>query len=237
MVGYTISKSLCERRLIGKMWGIKVFLTMVVSLWVVAPGVTMAADGKGIFEAKKCGGCHLMTGPNPDKTFADKLKRKGPDLWFAGSKYKKDWLEGWMGDPKPIRPMEYNSIEKPNPGNHPKLSQDEARAVAEYLMTLKSKDVASGVIPEGSGGIQGKIVFEKKQGCYGCHQVKKGGKVVGGLSGPTLVDAGKRLQGDWIYTYLTNPKALIPVKRMPIYAGILTDADMKALAGYITTFK
>ena len=39
--------------------------------------------------------------------------------------------------------------------------------------------------------IQGKIAFEKKQGCYGCHPVTKAGKVVGGLSGPSFVDAGK----------------------------------------------
>ena len=74
-----------------------------------------SAEGKGIFASNKCGDCHLMTGPNTDKTFADKLKHKGPDLWFAGGKFKKDWLTGWLKDPKPIRPMEYNSIEKKNP--------------------------------------------------------------------------------------------------------------------------
>ena len=85
--------------------------------------------------------------------------------------------------------------------------------------------------------MQGQLVFNKKQGCYGCHPVAKAGKVVGGLSGPSFVDAGKRLQGDWIYAYLKNPKSLIPVKRMPTYAGILNDADMKNVAQYVTTFK
>ncbi|MBI5286863.1 MAG: c-type cytochrome [Deltaproteobacteria bacterium] len=215
----------------------RVLMMMVTFLWMVKAVMVEAGDGKAIFDAKKCGDCHLTAGPNTDKTFADKLKRKGTDLWFAGSKYKKEWLVEWMKNPVTIRPMEYNSIEKKNPGNHPKLSAEESRDVADYLMALKSKDVAGGVIQEGMGGIQGKIVFEKKQGCFGCHQIKKAGKVTGGLTGPSLAEAGKRLNGDWIYAYLKDPKPLIPVKRMPIYAGILTDADMKAVAGYLTTLK
>lgn len=214
---------------------------LIVLMLVVIAGVYQSeaspAEGKSVFTSKNCGGCHLTTGPNTDKTFEDKLKRKGPDLWFAGSKFKLDWLEAWLQNPKPIRQMEYNSIEKKNPGNHPKLSDKDAHQVAEYLNTLKSKDVAEKVIEDGKPNIQGKIAFEKKQGCYGCHPVMKAGKVVGGLSGPSFVDAGKRLRGDWIYAYLKNPKALIPVKRMPTYDGILNDNDMKAVAQYITTFK
>ena len=210
---------------------------MLVVIAGVYQSEASPAEGKSVFTSKNCGGCHLTTGPNTDKSFDDKLKRKGPDLWFAGSKFKKDWLAGWLKDPKPVRLMEYNSIEKKNPGNHPKLSDKDAHQVAEYLNTLKSKDVAEKVIEDGKPNIQGKIAFEKKQGCYGCHPVMKAGKVVGGLSGPSLVDAGKRLRGDWIYAYLKNPKALIPVKRMPTYEGILNDNDMKAVAQYITTFK
>ncbi|MEK6656610.1 MAG: c-type cytochrome [Nitrospirota bacterium] len=214
---------------------------LIAFMLVIIAGVYQSeagpAEGKSAFTSKNCGNCHLTAGPNTDKTFADKLKHKGPDLWFAGSKFKKDWLTGWLKDPKPIRPMGYNSIEKKNPGNHPKLSGKEAADVAEYLMTLTSKDVAKGVVEDGKPNIQGKIVFEKTQGCYGCHPVMKAGKVVGGLSGPSFVDAGKRLQGDFIYAYLKNPKALIPVKRMPTYEGILNDNQMKAAAQYITTFK
>lgn len=45
-----------------------------------------AAEGQKIFDAKKYGDCHLTKGTNTDKTFADKLKHRGHDLWFAGSK-------------------------------------------------------------------------------------------------------------------------------------------------------
>lgn len=202
----------------------------------VENGHADAAKGKGIFDAKKCGGtCHDMEGPATEKTFEDQLKKKGPELWYAGSKFKAEWLEKWLQSPEPIRPLEYNSIEKKNPGNHPKLSKEEADAVADYLMTLKSKDVEAGVIQPKSNP-QGRLIFEKKQGCNGCHQIEKGGRTMGGLVAPTLVKAGERLQGDWIYAYLKKPKIFKPVKRMPVYEGYLGDVDMKNVAAHVASF-
>lgn len=195
-----------------------------------------AAKGKGIFEAKKCGGdCHATQGSATEKTFADQLKKKGPELWYAGNKFKKEWLEKWLQDPQPIRPLEYNSIEKKNPGNHPKLSKEEADELAEYLMTIISKDVEAGVV-QAKSNPQGKLIFEKKQACNACHQIAKGSRIMGGLVGPSLVKAGERLQGDWIYAYLKKPKVFKPVKRMPIYEGYLNDVDMKNVAAYVASF-
>ncbi|MBI4746351.1 MAG: c-type cytochrome [Deltaproteobacteria bacterium] len=195
-----------------------------------------AAKGEGVFEAKKCGGlCHITQGPATEKTFADQLKKKGPELWYAGNKLKKEWMEKWLQNPAVIRSLEYNSLEKKNPGNHPKLGKDEAGAVTDYLMTLTSKDVETGVINPKSS-LQGKIAFEKRQACQGCHQVEKTGKVVGGMVAPSLVKAGERLQGDWVYAYLKKPKVFKPVKRMPIYEGYLSDVDMKNIAALVASF-
>src|SRR3989304_1157266 len=92
-----------------------------------------AAKGKGVFEAKKCGGdCHVTQGPATEKTFADQLKKKGPEGWHAGNKLKKEWMEKWLQDPVVTRPLEYNSREKKSSGIHPKLSKAEAGEVAEY---------------------------------------------------------------------------------------------------------
>lgn len=214
-------------------------MVLLVALTCIYTGYADASadEGKKIFAGKKCGDCHKTEGPAAEKTFEDKLKKKGPDLWFAGSKFKKEWLGEWMQNPQPIRPLEYNSIEKTNPGNHPKLAKKEADEVTEYLLTLKSKDVQEGAVQEGASNIQGKLAFEKKVSCFSCHKYKKLDKVVGGLTGPSLADAGKRLQGDWIYAYLKNPKAFTPVKRMPVYENIINDGEMKGIAQYITTFK
>ena len=52
-------------------------------------GFADAAAGKKAFGAKKCGGCHQTAGPAKEKTIADQLKKKGPELWYAGSKFQK----------------------------------------------------------------------------------------------------------------------------------------------------
>jgi len=69
-----------------------------------------------------------------------------------------------------------------------------------------------------------------------CHQVTSRGKVVGGLTGPSLVEAGVRLNPDWVYAYLSAPKVFKPVKAMPTYEGIIPKDDMAAVAAYIATF-
>jgi len=190
------------------------------------------AEGKKLFEAKRCASCHQIEGPAREKTIADQLAKKGPELWYAGSKFREGFLERWLADPRPIRPLKYNSLTEPNASDHPRLSPPEAAQAAQYLMTLKSSvskpsGVKAGVNP------RGRIIFIKKQACFGCHTVMVRGNVSGGLSGPTLVGASGRLNPDWVYAFLSNPKVFKPVKDMPDYAGILDDAEFKALAGYV----
>ena len=50
--------------------------------------------------------CHALVKPT-DTSFDRMLTRKGPDLWFAGSKFNAEWLVAWLQDPKPIRPAGY----------------------------------------------------------------------------------------------------------------------------------
>ena len=43
------------------------------------------------------------------------------------------------------------------------------------------------------------------------------GKSRGGISGPSLIDAGNRLQASWVANWLKNPKMFSEKSRMPIY--------------------
>ncbi|MBI3754250.1 MAG: c-type cytochrome [Deltaproteobacteria bacterium] len=190
------------------------------------------ADGKGIFASKNCGSCHQIQGPATEKTFDDQLKKKGPELWYAGSKFKKEWLEEWLEKPTTIRLLKYNSVTEKNTEKHPALSKKEAEEVAGYLMTLTAKEASAAGIKEAVTP-QGKNLFMKRYGCVGCHSIKAGARKVGGVSGPDLSDAGKRLKGDWVYAYLKEPKVFKPVKRMPVFVGIINDNEMKMLAGFV----
>jgi mono/diheme cytochrome c family protein len=201
-----------------------------------APAKADIAAGKAAFEANKCTACHYADGPAREKTIADQLAKKGPELWYAGSKFRAKWLGKWLKDPSPIRPMAYNSITDKNPGNHPKLKSKDAKSVTEYLMNLTSDAVKSGVIkPKKSA--KGRLIFTKKMPCSGCHRFPTKKKYNGGLSAPSLVGAKKRLNPDWIYAYLKTPKIFKPVKAMPTFAGIMRDKDMKAVAAYVANFK
>lgn len=204
----------------------------LLALAFTAPSYGGAVEGKKTFEAKKCGVCHQVQGPAKEKTIKDVLAKKGPELWYAGSKFNKGFLEAWLKDPKPIRPLEYYSLTKVNEANHPKLSQGDATDAALYLMSLKSADVKdAGLKPQDNP--RGRVVFLKKQSCYGCHLVRERANTAGGLTGPALIGAGQRLNADWIYAYLANPKAFKPVKDMPVYKGILSDEEMRAVAEYV----
>ena len=212
-------------------------IATVAMIFMASNSFADAGKGKATFKAKKCGGaCHQTAGPANEKTFADQLKKKGPELWYAGSKFKKDFVSKWLQDPKPIRPMAYNSMTVKNKANHPKLSAGDAANVTDYLMTLTSKDVEVGAV-KAKKNIQGKLMFQKKQACQACHLFKKRKKIVGGLVAPSLVGAKERLQPDWVYAYLLKPKVFKPVKRMPVYNGIISEPDMKNLAQYVGTLK
>jgi len=210
------------------------------AILAVAAGPLWAApaDGQKVFAAKKCNACHCTQGPAKEKTIADQLAKKGPELWYAGSKFQKPWLAAWLADPKPIRPMKFNALSEKNPGDHPKLSGGDAANVTDFLMSLTSKEVKAGVIKPKKGA-KGRLIFTKKMPCTGCHQypAKKRAKFKGGNSGPSLIGAGQRLNPDWVYAYLKNPKVFKPVKMMPVFVGILKDKDMKNVAGYVATFK
>ncbi len=199
-------------------------------------GNASASSGKDIFNANKCGACHNVTA-TPAQSYKEQQEKTGPDLWYAGSKYQAKWLESYLTNPALVRPLAFNSIEKENDLKHPSLSAADAKAVADYLLSLKSETVAQGVIKKADKGIRGRILFDKKQACYGCHRVpERGGKVTGGFSGPSLTNAGNRLQGDWIYSFLKDPKPFSPAGRMPHYSH-LNERELKMLSKYVLSFK
>ena len=201
-----------------------------------AAGYADVAAGKKVFAANKCGSCHYTKGPAREKTIADQLGKKGPELWYAGSKFRKKWLAKWLKKPLPIRPLAYNSVSEKNPGNHPKLKGKDAAQVTDFLMSLTSAAVKAGVIkPKRSA--KGRLIFTKKMPCSGCHRFPTKKKYKGGTSAPTMVGARKRLNADWIYAYLKTPATFKPIKAMPTFAGIMRDKDMKAVAAYVANFK
>jgi mono/diheme cytochrome c family protein len=202
-------------------------------------GNAYAADGLD----PSCSACHALT--KPTDTSLDRLwNRKGPDLWYAGSKFNADWLTAWLQDPKPIRPAGYPYFKTvmqgpdhdvPDPSKitpHPKLDKAAAEAATTALMALKAP---ADILPPGvykgdaAGARMGMLAFTKLRGCIACHQGEEG---KGGFSGPELTDAGARLQPDFIVAYTANPQSFDPHIWMPNL--MLKDKDIQRLTAYLS---
>jgi mono/diheme cytochrome c family protein len=215
----------------------RVWMLFGLALGAFALASTPAlADGQATFDAQGCTECHYTDGPAKEKTIADQLAKKGPELWYAGSKFQQPWLEAWLQDPKPIRSLKYNSLTEDNPADHPALGADDAASVTGFLMGLTSDIVEAGLIKPKKHP-KGKLIFVKKMPCSGCHQFPTKKKFNGGRSGPSLVGAGERLNPDWIYAYLLNTDTFKPIRMMPSFTGLLSEKEMKAVAAFVANFK
>ena len=207
--------------------------TLFLVLSFAHSSLAQVTEGQVIFTQSNCVSCHQVRGPATEETIKEVYEKKGPELWYAGSKFAPGFLEEWLARPKPIRPMAYYSLTEENKGDHPVLSKEEAFKVSAYLMTLKSPEVKpTGLVP--GRNIKGKKVFGKEFSCYGCHRIRARSGIIGGLSGPELVGIPSRLNPDWVYAYLTKPKVFKPVKSMPVYSGLVSPEKMRHLAEYVS---
>ncbi|MBT3352577.1 MAG: cytochrome c [Nitrospinaceae bacterium] len=207
--------------------------------------------GKNIFGERNCSACHLASGPENKIPVTERTAIKGPSLWFAGSKFRSGYLAAWLAAPKSFRGVKWGTMNK-GTTPHPALPKGEAGAVAAYLESLRDSEMPRDVINVEKKISRrdlrtARILFQKKQPCYACHRVKIRKTVyrrpikLGGFSGPHLIDAGLRLQPDFIVAFLKNPARYNPNGRMPVYSDKaftrLSDKDIIALAAYISSFK
>lgn len=219
------------------MWK-KLFTTAFIA--AACSSSAWSASGKAILE-KQCAQCHNLTGPAPT-TLEALHNRKGPDLFYAGNKYKRDWLESWLQAPSTIRPagMYYgkhvklgakgDELDATSLTKHPNLDADSAKAVSTTLMTLKAKsdliqadEYKPGSIPRSLG----EMMFDKFRGCLACHQIEPG---YGGLSGPEVYTAANRLQEDYLISYMRDPQAWDPRIFMP--NSDLNEKDLQKFVHY-----
>ncbi|MFQ5784527.1 MAG: c-type cytochrome [Alphaproteobacteria bacterium] len=220
-------------------WGFALTLACVHTPYAWAD----PAAGQKIFEANECGACHQTSGPVDIVPVAERSKIKGPPLWFAGSKFQPEWLIAWLEKPVPIFRVKYGTLIEAANG-HPALSAADAADVGSYLMNLTDPEVKTGAVKMKKLSrrkmFKGEKLFTKKQVCFGCHQFPSRQGKIGGFTGPSLVDAGKRLVGDWTYAFIKDPTRYYPNGRMPVYGDQafepFTEKELKLLVQYIGNF-
>lgn len=199
--------------------GIVVLLAASLPLAVQAD---VAADVQ-----QQCGGCHALSHDYASQDISERAQRKGPPLDYAGNKFQRDWLATWLEKPVRIRPAGIFPPARVSQGPngdvvdpatlpaHPAVPAAQAAAIADYLMTLTPRNDLIEAETWQPGTIaerMGKMNFGKFKGCDGCHQDEPG---VGGVSGPELYTAWRRLQPAFISSYIADPVAWDAHSMMP----------------------
>lgn len=201
------------------------------------------ADGSAIV-LDRCTACHATTKPDFKAGDIDeRLQRKAPPLYYAGNKYRHEWLLAWLQAPVRLYPAGYqigaavrsgadgDTVDTSKLVEHPVLDEAEAAQVADYLLGLKPYDelIAQDKYTPGTVAQRmGMMDFRKFKGCNACHRDEP---ETGGFSGPELHTAWKRLQPAFISSYIVNPVAWDPHTIMPV--GKMNEAAAHKLVNYL----
>ena len=222
---------------------------------LLLPGLNVAAEGvaegvaKGIAEGaasaqQKCASCHALEQPDYEGLgIAERLQRQAPPLYFAGNKYREEWLLDYLQSPQTIHPGGYfpevamkvtSEGDMPDADTlHQHLSMDAAEAgqVTAFLMSLQPHDellADDSYVPATVALRMAQMDFRKFKGCDACHQDAPG---EGGFSGPQLYDAWQRLQPGYLSSFIQNPVAWDPNTTMPVPQ--MNEAAVHKLVNYL----
>lgn len=195
------------------------------SILAHAPAFTKA---KQLMIESGCHGCHEIKG------YTD-IPKVGPQLTGISFKTSPTWVYHWVKNPKQYNPH----TRMPDF----KFTDDEAEAVTAYLFDVAMRSPFAYASPKGSytGGNteRGRILFETA-GCQGCHVIGSQTKVretrhTSYDIAPELTRVGSKVNPDWLYDWLKNPRHFNPTTKMPSMR--LTDSEVKDLTAYLTSLK
>ncbi|MBI2618717.1 MAG: c-type cytochrome [Ignavibacteriales bacterium] len=175
-----------------------------------------------------CYGCHEIKG------YTD-LPKLGPVLNALPAKTTPEWIFRWVRNPK-----EYNPHTRmPNF----QFSDEDAEAVTAYLVSIGRESDYKYAGPRGSyaGGnaVRGKETFEAV-GCQACHVLGDDTAVreERGTSydtAPELTHVGSKVNPDWLFDWLKNPRHYSVDARMPSLR--LSDMEARNLVAYLMSQK
>jgi len=180
-----------------------------------------------------CSTCHKITGEGESR-----FNLKAPELMWAGSKFQKDWMIGWLTGTEPLlyaKSYRWDQSQQPVP--HMTVSHQEAEALAGYIEThLQDPRVKSNAIDMSTFSKQeakfGEEIFTQHS-YIGCHQIMVNGKKTGGPQSASFLNSGKRLKADWIYRFNSNPPDFVP--HSGEFVGDVSALGLRYVTGFIAT--
>lgn len=219
--------------------------------WLAAhpepPGIdlhdpVLIEQGKNLVNSLGCRGCHAVEA-GQTATLVGQNKDFAPNLSRIAEKTNARWLYHWLKNPRDYSPT--------TPMPSLRLSDEEAKAITAYLMTLGQKAETPEVYVRLSDPqliARGKDLT-RKYGCYGCHEIPGmerearigvelttfGSKTLEELFFGTRTDI-PHTWDEWTYHKLRDPRIYATERieqLMPNFA--LADADIKALRVFLTS--
>ena len=173
-----------------------------------------------------CFGCHEIKGYT-------QVAKIGPELNQLAAKTKPEWIFRWVRNPKDYNPH----TRMPNF----RFNDEQAEAITAYLWNngTESKYRPAKGISAGGNAERGKALVETI-GCKGCHVVGDDTRMrdARGYSydiAPELSRAASKLDPDWIYEWIKNPRQYRPETKMPSLR--LTDQEARDIVAYLTTMR
>jgi len=196
---------------------------------VLLPGASSFNQSRMLFEQAGCWGCHNTTG--------FELRRKvGPNLQHVATKTTKDWALRWVKDPKSFKTATYMprfwNLDNNLDTDVGTRNATEVATIVSYIFS-KSKPLAYGTVPGGGDATNGKALFERV-GCQGCHIYEETDLPNVDWfrrKGPSLAGVGSKVNGDFLFDWVKNPKHYWPQTFMPDLR--LTDEEATDITAFL----
>ncbi len=202
-------------------------------------------------ETLGCWGCHRIEGLEKQA-----LPRVGPSLEKVASKVSKEWATRWVMSPASFRAstrmptffylenfVNVSGPQKPSPAQERMNAEGRVEndvmvnAIVAYLYE-KSKPAEVSAVSGHGDPLRGQKLLAER-GCFGCHMADPNAQrdLVGTYRqfGPNLAGIGSKASRDWIYNWISNPKAWNPETKMPDLR--LSHEDALDIAEYLSTLK
>jgi cytochrome c551/c552 len=180
---------------------------------IAFPRAPVLSQGKNLYIAKGCRGCHELDGFERPASIA-------PVLSHVGEKVNGNWLARWLRRPKDYLPDTIMPFFD--------LPPDEIEALRAFLMQQKKEQIIAEAGAAQADSATGKSLFDKI-GCLGCHRVA--GR--GGAFGPDLSRVAEKINQVWQIPWIKNPLSYDPETVMPDFR--LSENHIRSIAAYLLT--